>query len=63
LRAAVTAAPHDFDAHMALALILEQQQKWNEAVTVLRRMREIRPQDPSARQIYQRMQQRIESEK
>ena len=56
LRKAASLAPHSYDMLLALALLLERQQKWNDAIQTLRQMKHLRPEDPAVRQIYQRIQ-------
>ena len=61
LRQAASLAPHSHDMLLALALLLERKHKWNDAVEVLRKMQQLRPDDPSARQIYLRMQEQAQA--
>jgi tetratricopeptide (TPR) repeat protein len=62
LQKACELAPNSFDNWMALALICEQQRRWQEGVAALKRMRDIRPNDPVIGGIFQRLQQSVKRE-
>jgi predicted CXXCH cytochrome family protein len=53
--------PNDYNNWLALALICEQQQRWQETVAALERMLQLRPGDPVAQQIYVRLRATLES--
>ena len=57
LEKACQLAPNSFDNWMALSLLCEQQRRWDLAVTAIKNMNRVRPEDPRARAIYQRMSQ------
>jgi tetratricopeptide (TPR) repeat protein len=48
-------APQSYDFLMALALLQERRQQWEEAVESLNKMRQLNPGDPRTRQIYERL--------
>jgi len=54
---ATTLEPNSYESWMALALICEKQQRWQQAVDALKKMNELRPNDPAVRGIFQRIQQ------
>ena len=49
--------PNGYNNWLALALICEKQQRWQQAVDALKEMNRIRPEDQAAREIFQRIQQ------
>ena len=51
--------PDLYDNWLALALICEKQQRWEQAVAALKEMERLRPKDPAVRGILQRMQQAV----
>ena len=57
LEKACELAPDSYDNWLALALICEHQRAWQQAVAALVRMQELRPDDPAAPAIMQRIQQ------
>lgn len=63
LKAATKLAPDEYNNWLALALICEKQQRWQEAVDALKEMNRLRPEDPSVRGIFQRIQQVREAQK
>ena len=50
-------APDAYDFWLALALLCEKEERWDNALTALQQMNRIRPNDPNVMGIYQRMQQ------
>jgi len=52
-------APNGYENWLALALICERQQRWQQAVDALKEMNQIRPEDPAAQGIFQRIQQAV----
>jgi len=50
-------APNSYDSWLALALLCESQQRWDQAVEALRQMERLRPGDPSIGGIFQRIEQ------
>jgi len=52
-------APNGYENWLALALICERQQRWQEAVDALKEMNKLRPEDPAVQGIFQRIQQSI----
>ena len=44
---ACEAAPNSFDSWMALALLCESQQRWEQAIEALKKMEQLRPGDPA----------------
>ncbi len=59
LREACRLAPDSYQYWLALALLYEKQQLWDDALDALRNMQRIQPEDPAIRGIYMRMQQAI----
>ncbi len=57
LEEACRLAPNAFDYWLALALICEHQQLWDDALEALKQMQRLRPNDPAIVGIYQRIQQ------
>jgi tetratricopeptide (TPR) repeat protein len=57
LREACRLDPNSYQYWLALALLCEKQQLWNDALEALRNMQRIQPEDPVIRGIYMRMQQ------
>ncbi len=57
LRAACNLAPNAYQSWLALALLCEKQQLWDEALGALGQMHKLRPGDPAIGGIYVRMQQ------
>ena len=55
LEEACRLAPDTFDYWLALALICEKQQRWQQALEALRQMQRLRPNDPATAGIYQRI--------
>ncbi len=49
--------PDNYSNWLALALICEKQERWNEVAKALRKMNELRPDDPNVRGILQRIEQ------
>lgn len=49
--------PNDYQSWLALALICEQQERWENATAVLERMQKLRPNDPTPQAIFQRIEQ------
>ena len=47
--------PNDYQNWLALALICEQQERWQDATAVLDRMQKLRPNDPTPRAILRRI--------
>jgi len=50
-------APNSFDSWLALALLCENQQRWDRAVEALRQMERLQPGDPSIGGIFHRIEQ------
>ena len=55
-------APDSFDIWLALALLCEKQQRWEQAIQALEQMERLRPGDPSIEGIYQRLRQAAKSQ-
>ena len=49
--------PDNYDLWLPLALLYEKEERWNEAFSTLKRMNELRPNDPAILGILQRIQQ------
>ena len=56
LRQACQLDPNSYQTWMALALLCENQQLWDEAIDALKNMQRIQPEDPAIRAIFTRMQ-------
>jgi len=57
--AACQLAPNSFDNWLALVLLCEKQERWEQAVEGLKKMHEIRPGDPAIGGILRRMQETV----
>ena len=55
LTQATKRAPNSYEFLMALALLYERTEDWDDAVATLEKMRKLRPADPRTRQILQRL--------
>lgn len=62
LEQACRLGPNEYGNWLALALICEKQERWNQAAKALRKMNEIRPDDPTVRAILQRIRQAREQQ-
>ena len=56
LRQACRLDPNSYQNWLALALLCENQQLWDEAIGALKNMQRIQPEDPAIRAIFTRMQ-------
>jgi tetratricopeptide (TPR) repeat protein len=56
LRQACRLDPNSYQTWLALALLCENQQLWDEAIGALKNMQRIQPEDPAIRAIFTRMQ-------
>lgn len=61
LEEACRLGPDNYSNWLALALICEKQERWNQAAKALRKMNDLRPNDPAVRGILQRIQQAREA--
>lgn len=57
LEEACRLGPNNYSNWLALALICEKQERWNQAAKALRKMNDLRPNDPNVRGILQRIEQ------
>jgi len=57
LEQACEVAPDSFESWLAIALLCEKQQRWEQAVEALEQMERLRPGDPSIGGIFQRIEQ------
>jgi len=53
-------APNSYENWLALALICEKQQRWQQAVDALKNLNKLRPEDPAVQGIFQRIQQAVD---
>jgi len=52
-------APNGYENWLALALICEKQERWQQAVDALKEMNKLRPEDPATQGIFRRIQQAL----